>query len=331
MVVQLHPESNPYRLAHTVEPRAYRLRFQPDLEDATFSGNVEIDIEVTEAVPSFTLNAIELNVSSATFRKGARVLVSHDPELNTEFETATFVFDEVLPLGIATIALNFTGVLNDQLRGFYRSTYEDDNGDHHVLATTQFCTTDARRAFPCWDDPARKATFQVTLVVRQDLAAYSNTGEQSSTDLDGSLREIRFAETMVMSTYLVAFVVGSFDVSPAVNAGGTSLRVVYPKGRGHLVDWASEVAMHALRFYTDYFAIPYPGDKLDLVAIPDFAMGAMENLGLVTFREIDLLVDPSSASHAEIERVALDVQSRTGPHVVWRPRDHGLVAGHLAQ
>ena len=258
MDVQPGLESNPYRLARTVVPRAYRMRFQPDLDEATFSGSLEIDVEVIEAVSSFALNAVELSVSSATFRSGDQVLVSHDPALNADFETATFDFDEVLPLGIATLELDFTGILNDQLRGFYRSTYEDDNGDRHVLATTQFCTTDARRAFPCWDDPAQKATFQVTLVVPEELAAYSNTSELSSTALADGLREVRFAETMIMSTYLVAFVVGSFDVSPAVDAGGTSLRVVYPKGRGHLVGWASEVAVHALGFTANISRSPIP-------------------------------------------------------------------------
>ena len=274
---------------------------------AAFAGTVDIDVDVTEVITSFTLNAIELEVSSATVRSGDVEFVSDAPTFDEEFETATFTFAEALPLGRATISLRFTGILNDQLRGFYRSTFVDGDGVTHAIATTQFESTDARRAFPCWDEPALKATYQVTLVIPEDAAAFSNTAEVSSRPAGDGRREVSFAETMVMSTYLVAFVVGPFEASPVMMAAGTPVRVVYPVGKGHLVGWATELAVHALEFFTEYFAIPYPGDKVDLVAIPDFAAGAMENLGCVTFRETELLIDPLTASHSELERVTLVV------------------------
>ncbi|OYV64944.1 MAG: hypothetical protein B7X07_04785, partial [Actinobacteria bacterium 21-64-8] len=298
---------NPYRLARTVVPSAYRLRLRPDFATATFTGTVEISLAITQPVRAIVLNAIELDVEPATLVVAGRSLRSGTPVLDGEFETAAFNFDEELPVGAATLVVAFRGILNDQLRGFYRSTFDDEHGAPHVIATTQFATTDARRAFPCWDDPAVKATFQVTLEVPESLAAFANTRELASRSLGEGYREVTFAESMVMSSYLVAFVVGDFEASPETVVAGTTLRVIYPVGKGHLIEWATEAAVHALEFFSDYFAIAYPGDKVDLIAIPDFAAGAMENLGLITFREADLLIDPDTASIPELERVALVV------------------------
>jgi len=307
--VTVHDEQikNPYRIDPVVVPRAYRLRLRPDLERSSFAGSVEIDVEVVEPVSTISLNAIELELGAATLRAGGRTWTSAATTMNEELETASFAFDGDLPLGLATLTISFTGVLNDQLRGFYRSTFEDGEGVTHVIATTQFASTDARRAFPCWDDPAVKATFQVTLDVPEQLATFANTRELSSTSLGDGHREVVFAESMVMSTYLVAFVVGAFEASPETPVAGTTLRVIYPIGNAHLIDWALEAAQHALEFFCAYFDIPYPGDKVDLIAIPDFAAGAMENLGLITFRQTDLLIDPATASIQELERVALVV------------------------
>jgi puromycin-sensitive aminopeptidase len=298
---------NPYRLLRTVIPSAYRLRFDVDLDAAAFAGSAEIDVAFTEPVREFSLNAAELVLSTISVRVGEREFLSDSPVMNDDYETATFKFHEDLPTGQATLSLNFNGILNGHLRGFYRSTYSDSEHVEHVIATTQFESTDARRAFPCWDEPAFKATYEVTLEVPEGLAAFSNTKEVSNTTLESGRSEIRFAQTMIMSTYLVAFIVGPFEASPATMVAGTPVRIVYPKGKGHLVAWAMELAVHALEYFAEYFAIPYPGDKLDLVAIPDFAAGAMENLGCVTFRETELLIDVSTASHAEMEQVALVV------------------------
>jgi len=299
--------SNPYRLATSVLPIAYRLTLTPDLEAATFTGSVDIDVEITEAVTEFSLNAIELEVGTASITAGSERFVSAEPLANETYETLTFTFGDTLPIGRATISLAFTGILNDQLHGFYRSTFTDTEGTTHTIATTQFEATDARRAFPCFDEPSFKATYETTLIVPSHLGAYSNTQELESIDLGNGLKRVHFAPTMKMSTYLVAFVVGPFEASAPVDVAGTQVRVVYPLGKGHLIDWAMEVSTFALTFFSDYFDIAYPGDKLDLVAIPDFAAGAMENLGCVTFRETELLIDPSSASHDELERVALVV------------------------
>jgi puromycin-sensitive aminopeptidase len=302
---------NPYRLPAAVVPSVYRIHLTPDLDAATFRGRVEVDVEVVEPTATLTLNAIELDLAAATVTAAGRARRSGEPVLDATYETAAFTFDEPLPVGPATVEIAFTGVLNDQLHGFYRSSFVDDQGVTRTIATTQFEATDARRAFPCWDEPALKATFQVTLTVPSDLAAFSNSMAVADTDLGNGLRTVAFAPTMKMSSYLVAFVVGPFEATDPIDVDGVAVRVIYPLGKGRLTNWALEVAAHALRFFTEYFAIDYPGDKYDLIAIPDFAAGAMENLGLVTFRETDLLIDVERASHQQLERVTAVINHET--------------------
>jgi aminopeptidase N len=295
---------NPYRLAQTVVPSAYRIFITPDLEKFTFSGRVEIDVEIKESVSDLTLNAVELELGAATVSADGTSYRSLEHTLDDTYETATFVFDRELPVGPAIVEIAFDGILNDQLHGFYRSTYTDESGVEHVIATTQFENTDARRAFPCWDEPAFKATYEVNLTLPRDLKAYSNSPVASDIDLGNGQRTVSFRQTMIMSTYLVAWVVGPFDESETVDVDGVPLRVITPLGKVHLSELALEAGAFALRFFSEYFNIPYPGEKLDMIAIPDFSAGAMENLGCITYRETALLVDPSTASHPEIQRVA---------------------------
>jgi puromycin-sensitive aminopeptidase len=295
---------NPYRLARNVIPSAYRIFLTPDLESATFAGRVEIDVTVTRRTSQITLHALDLVVGAAALSSQSVTYRSGEPTYSEEYHTATFAFDEEIPEGEATLEIAFTGVLNDLLVGFYRSTFVDAAGQSHVIATTQFEHSDARRAFPCWDEPSFKATWQINLTVPAHLAAYSNSPETSSTDLGNGWRTVTFSPTMVMSSYLVAFVVGPFEETEAVDVDGVAMRVIYPRGKGHLAAMATDAGAFALRFFADYFDIPYPGDKLDQAAIPDFSFGAMENLGLITYRESALLIDPETSSLLERQRVA---------------------------
>ena len=305
------PVSNPYRLSRAVVPSAYRLFLTPDLDAATFAGRVEIDVEIHEPTERVVLNAVDLELGAATLTTAGTSFRSGEPVLDRTLETATFPFDQPLPAGRATLEVAFVGVLNDLLSGFYRSTFTDAAGVTHVIATTQLEECDARRAFPCWDEPSFKATFQTNLTVPSHLAAYSNSPVVSDTDLGNGQRTVSFAPTMKMSTYLNAFVIGPFEQTDPVEVRGTPVRIVYPVGKGHLTDFAMEASVFALDFFSEYFDIPYPGEKLDMVAIPDFAFGAMENLGCVTYREADLLIDPANASLAERERVLTVVAHET--------------------
>ena len=294
------------RLPEQVVPKHYAIELAPDLDTATFSGSVTIDIDIVEATDTIVCNAAELEITEAGLDSEA-VSVQLNWALDPDTERLTLTprdrpggFDR----GPARLRIEFKGILNDQLRGFYRSTYTDESGRTQTIATTQFQSTDARRAFPCWDEPALKATFASTLVVDQGLLAVSNTAETSREPVGANRVRVRFATTMPMSTYLVAFVVGNLEATEPVDCDGVPVRVVHRPGRGTQTAFALEVAAHALGWFSDYYGLPYPSDKLDLVAVPDFAFGAMENLGCVTFREVLLLVEPSAASQPELQRVA---------------------------
>ena len=295
-----------FRLPRNVVPKRYQLTVAPDLGTASFLGHERIAIEVNAATDAIVCNANELEISNATLSRPDdwNHRVGLDISFDEGLERVTFAPPSRLEPGSYVLECDFAGVLNDKLRGFYRSTFRDDNGDEHVIATTQFESTDARRAFPCWDEPDRKAVFSVSLEVDADLLAISNGAERRAIELPGGKRRLEFTDTIPMSTYLVAFVVGPLVATEAVDVDGTPLRVVHTAGKERLTTFALEAGTHALRFYTGYFAQPYPGDKLDLVAIPDFAFGAMENLGCVTFREAALLTDPANSARNELERVA---------------------------
>ena len=296
------PEAYP-RLPTHVVPNHYELELAPDLDGASFTGSAVIDIDFSESTDRFACHAAELEIHEAT------LTVDDEPidvefELDEPSEQVRFTTPEPVRPGSGRITMRFSGVLNDRLRGFYRSTYTADDGTEQTIATTQFQSTDARRAFPCWDEPAFKAEFTTSLVVAPDLLAVSNTAEVGRDELhDGRLR-IRFAKTMSMSTYLVAFVVGPLEATDPVDVDGTPLSVVHRPGRGDQTAFALDVAAHAMRWLTAYYDIPYPSDKVDLIALPDFASGAMENLGCVTFREVLVLVDPATASQPELQLVA---------------------------
>ncbi len=204
------------------------------------------------------------------------------------------------------LEIEHSGLINDQLRGLYRSTYRDAAGVEHALATSQCQATDARRIFPCWDEPDFKATYRATMVVAAGLEAYSNTAELERVTLDDGRVEFRFDTTMKMSTYLLAFIAGPFEATEPRVVRGTPIRIIVPKGNVHLTDIALENAVFCFEYLTDYYGIPYPADKLDHIAIPDFAAGAMENVGLITYRDAYLVIDPAKASHGELQN-CLDV------------------------
>ena len=293
-----------YRLPRTVVPSRYELNLEPDLDAATFVGSVVITVDISEAIDEVVLNSIELEIDEAWLETAGADRVETTIAYDEMTERAVLALAGTVQAGTATVHARFRGILNDKLHGFYRSTFLDDSGAERVIATTQFEATDARRAFPCWDEPDFKAVFAVTLVVGGELTALSNAAEATVVPSGDGRRAVQFEDTMTMSTYLVAFIVGPLELTDPVDVDGTPLRIAHPPGKGHLTGFALESGAFALRHFQEYFGLPYPGGKLDLVAVPDFAFGAMENLGCVTFRETLLLADPARSTRGEMQRVA---------------------------
>jgi puromycin-sensitive aminopeptidase len=288
---------SPYRLPRTVLPSKYAVSLSPDLDKASFTGSVTISAEATQTVNEIVLNAIELDIHAVEVN-GSPVPFS----LNEELER--LIIDAAVSPGPITLHISFTGTLNDKLRGFYRSTFTDENGAIRTIATTQMQSTDCRRAFPCFDEPDFKATFAIDITCDADLLAVSNGREiRRETQPNGQVR-IWFSETMLMSTYLVAFVVGPLEATEPVMVGSLPLRVIHVPGKSHLTEFGLRVGAFCIEWFENYYGIPYPSDKCDLLALPDFAAGAMENLGCITFREVLLLVDPATSTQIEQELVA---------------------------
>ena len=299
---------DPYRLPTVARPTRYDLRLTPSLPEATFAGSVSIQLDIGHETPWLVLNAAELTISSCTV-DGASAAWSLDEATDRLIVTPS----APIAAGTSTLAIEFAGILNDKLRGFYRSTYVDSDGVQQVIATTQMQSTDCRRAFPCWDEPEFKAVFGVTLDVESGLTAISN-GPEVDRQEGGGRTVIRFADTMVMSSYLVAFVVGRLETTDPIDVNGIPLRIVHVPGKDHLTEFGLDVGAFSLRWFEEYYGITYPSDKVDLVALPDFSAGAMENLGCITFRENLLLLDPATSTQNERESVA-DVVSHELAHM----------------
>ena len=291
-------------LPTTVLPRKYRLTLKPDLTSFTFEGSESVEVQVAEPTSEIVLNAIDLEIASATVQQSGSSAAASSITYDEERQTASLGFSQNIGAGGATLDIVFTGVLNDRLHGFYRSEYTSPEGEQSYLATTQFEATDARRAFPCWDEPAHKASFEVTLVIPSDLVAVSNTPIVEETEPEPDLKSITFGETPVMSTYLLAFVVGDLVGIHQQANERTEVGVWTTRGKEDQGEFALDTSVKLLSFFNDYFGIPYPLEKLDHIAIPDFAAGAMENWGAITYRETALLVDQANSSAGTRQRVA---------------------------
>ena len=304
---------DPYRLPRHVIPNRYEIRLEPDLDNALFHGQETVTVTVVQTTTAIVVNAVDLSVGQAYLENDRKERLDASIELDETLQRCRFTFAQAVTPGQWRLTVAFHGTLNDKLRGFYRSTYKDASGATQTMAATQFEATDARRAFPCWDEPDFKAVFATTLVVDPRLTAVSNTFVVSESVEDGK-KIVRFADSIRMSTYLVAFVVGHLQATEPTFVGKTPIRLWTVPGKQPLTPFGREIAAASLEFFERYYGIPYPGDKLDLLAIPDFASGAMENLGAITFRETALLVDPHAGTHSELERVA-DVVAHENAHM----------------
>ena len=308
-------QKSDFRLPENVRPLRYQVTLEPNLEKFTFDGSADIGIVVNEETDTIVLNAIELQIASAviTDKQGGTAKAT-DVIFDQNRERVSIILPSQLEVGNHTLHLKFSGYLNDQLRGFYRSRYLDAEGAEHFMATTQFEATDARRAIPCWDEPSVKAIFEITLVVPNQLQAISNMPVIEEVMVANGKKAVSFEATPLMSTYLLAFVVGDLACVEGHAVGGTLIRVWATKGKEHLGQFALENSINALSYMNEYFGIDYPLPKMDHIAIPDFAAGAMENWGAITYRETALLYDPENSA-AQIKQRVLEVVAHEMAHM----------------
>ncbi|XP_038707598.1 aminopeptidase M1-like isoform X2 [Tripterygium wilfordii] len=293
------------RLPKFAIPKFYDIYLKPDLSLCNFSGTVCINLSITEPTNVILLNAVELTVSEVWFKNAESKYHPCDVSLDDDSEILFLVFHEKLGVGDGLLGIEFSGALNDHLRGFYRCTYVD-MGEKKNMAVTQFEAVDARRCFPCWDEPALKATFKITVDVPLELKVLSNMPVIDE-KFDGNIKTVHFEESPVMSTYLVALVIGVFDHIEATTADGVKVRVYCPVGTSDKGKFSLDVAVKMLELFTEYFSMPYPLAKLDMVAVPEFSGGAMENYGLITYRENELLHDAKLSTTAKKQHLTIVV------------------------
>lgn len=285
-------------MPESVRPIHYDLEIKPDLEQFRFEGRVTIDFEADSDVGGVELNLLELAVWQCRFSIGG------------DWQNCAFRLDpekELLSVslpepcnGAFRVQVTYEGKINDQMAGFYRSAY-DVEGQTRYIAVTQFQESSARQAFPCMDHPLYKATFDLTMRVPDGLRAIANTPVVRELPEPDGMRKVVFERTPVMSTYLLFFGVGEFEFFQ--DETDPRVRVAALPGRAHTIDLGLSFGRKALQFCETYYGIDYPLAKMDLIAVPDFAFGAMENWGAITFRENLLLYFPETTSAEGVERI----------------------------
>ncbi len=278
------------RLPETARPDNYKLKFTPDLDKATFEGEETISLQVLKPTSEITLNSADIEFHEVSITSGGgtqKATVTPDKDK----EMVALAVQTPLAAGPATIHITYSGILNNEMRGLYLG--KDDKGRKY--AATQFEATDARRAFPSFDEPDYKATFDITAVADKGQVAVSNYKVISDTPGPGEKHTVKFATTAKMSSYLAALVVGNFEYVEG-SVDGIPIRVYSTSGKKEMGKFSLEAAEYIVGYYDKYFGIKYPYGKLDLIALPDFSAGAMENVGCITFREVILLIDEKEGS-----------------------------------
>ncbi len=286
------------RLPKLPRPERYDLALHVDPAKPSFSGELAIALEVGPDTRAIELHAVDLEIESSELEDASGVVKVARVRPTPERETLSFVLERPLAAGKAELRIRYSGPLRKDLRGLYLA-----RSGKRRYAATQLEAADARRFFPCFDEPDRKARFRLRVTTPSRNRAVSN-GAIVRSSRRGARVTYHFAETPPLSTYLVALVVGELESSRAAHAGSTPIRVWCVPGKKQLAGFALECAVAALTRLESYFGLPYPYGKLDLIAVPDFEFGAMENAGAVTFRETLLLVDEKTVSLAEKKRVA---------------------------
>jgi aminopeptidase N len=304
-------KDTPGKLPKEVVPTDYSVRIVPNIDKRTFAGTETVKLQVRSPVHQLVLNALELEITEASL--DGKPLPKSAIKIGTEKELLTLTLPSELAPGDHTLALGFSGKINQQGQGlFYMRYQEHGSGTTRFMLGTQFEPTDARRFFPCWDEPVFRAHFQLTVVVPENWLAVSNMPIESEKKIAGG-KEMRFAATPPMSSYLNVFVAGELDLIES-RSGRTQVRVIATKGKAELGRYALEATGQILQYYNDYFGVPYPLPKLDQIALPGGFGGAMENWGGITYYESALLFDPKNSS-AETKQNIYEVLAHEMAHM----------------
>jgi aminopeptidase N len=303
-------KATPGKLPKDVVPTDYAVRIAPDIDKLTFAGTETVKFDVRRRVRQLVLNALELKIEAASI--DGKKLPGSAIKTDAQNELLTLALSSELPTGEHTLTLRFAGKINQQGQGlFYMRYQEEGTGARKIMLGSQFEATDARRFFPCWDEPVFRARFQLTAVVPENWLAVSNMPVESENKIAGG-KEVRFAATPPMSSYLNVFVAGELDFIES-RSGPTQLRVIATKGKAEMGRYALEATAQILRYYNDYFGVPYPLPKLDQIALPGGFGGAMENWGGITYYESKLLFDPKKSS-AETKQDIYEVLAHEMAH-----------------
>jgi len=283
------------RLPKYISPINYKLQIQPDLESSTFSGEENISIKIDKPTKKITLHSKDIDIQTIKFTNKKSEQFASKISYDTKKDIATFYFNKKINKGNGNLLLSFSGIINENLYGFYKSKYKIE-GKEKFLLTTQFETKDARRAFPCFDEPDKKATFEISLTIPDCNEAISNTLPIEIKEHNKGFKVVSFSPTPRMSTYLLAFITGEFKHIEGYTKNNTQIRIFTSPNKESQTKFALDVAIRAIEFYEEYFDIPYPMPNLDLIAIPDFEAAGMENWGAITFRESSVLIDEKNSS-----------------------------------
>ncbi len=291
-----HPtDDRNYRLPGHVRPAAYDAALSVDLDAKAFTGTLRVALSLERASDELVLHAAGLEVSRALARAGGAEVAPVEIRVAPASETVVLRFAAPLPRGPVALDLAWSGRMTEGLRGLYPAGAG--------IAATQFEAADARRVFPCLDEPGFKATWRLAVEAPKGAVVLSNGAPEREEDL-GPRRRVHFAETPPLPTYLVALVVGRLDAHPPLSVRRIPVRTFAQPEKVPLTGFGQDVAVEVLPRLEDYFGVPYAFGKLDQVGLPEFEAGAMENAGLVTYREVALLLDPATASLAQKKRVA---------------------------
>jgi len=292
------------QLPRSVRPTNYDIEIVPHAEKMTFDGKVRINVDVLEPTNAITLNAVDMTFANVQLGRANGKSLAPKTSIDAEAQTATFTFDQPLPVGSYVLSMDYTGKIGTQANGLFALDYATPEGKKRALYT-QFENSDARKFVPSWDEPNYKATFNLVATVPAAQMAVSNMPVAQSSDLPGGQRLVRFATSPKMSTYLLFFGLGEFERATMKTEGGTEVGVITPKGKVDQAKLGLEASRDTLKEYNEYFGVPYPLPKLDNIAAPGRSQffSAMENWGAIFTFENTLLLDPSIATVGDQQRI----------------------------